>query len=677
MSVQLKISSLKTINSSSLSSVIDLANFNFNTLKGALDEFLESIGYTQGSQVSVDIEAITADEISVRDGLVVYGTQLQNEEPQEVIKLLPTGAITGKNLVVEDVLEGKRLRLKVYGKIPETGIPGEIIYIAAQGSKIEGFYGYLLSTGWTLLSGGGSDKSNCQASVIRTVSPNVVAQDGELVSPGLIPMPSPLSTSEYLLFVNGQQVLIGNGTISAPAYFSKDGGITATLYGFIDSLDELYWNPSIAGYELDSEDTVTLMYSTADPLCSSPGIACFTNIVEANQDTSEYSQLGLKIVFDIRASSPILTTVCTIPVSSAIPVADLPDGYYLSESLVALDMHANSSGGAFLEFTLPQSISESVFNSLRIFHEVNGNYVDETILAGQYSPNYVLRKIYAHVETLSPFYIIPYQEVPITTTTTQSPVLTTTIPPTTTTTTCSPSSIFYDVYQSPSATQVIFIGTPSGPYSITFISKNGKIFDLTQILEEQVTLSWTFDITDPIFAGSNISTVFGTYLFTKSNGCQYAVVVELAATTSTTTSTTTVRPAIPIVTTETSETPIEPTTTTTFAPTTTSTTTLAPTTTTTVAPTTTTTTKYCDQFSVSPSIISEGALLFTISAPASSVYEIYQNSEIVWSESGSAPAYLTITQSSSIKVIFNGVCEFCYLFDYDNQTITQINCSSL
>lgn len=52
MSVQVKISSVKSINGSSLSSVIDLANFNFNTLKTALDEFLTSINYSQDSQVS-------------------------------------------------------------------------------------------------------------------------------------------------------------------------------------------------------------------------------------------------------------------------------------------------------------------------------------------------------------------------------------------------------------------------------------------------------------------------------------------------------------------------------------------------------------------------------------------------------------------------------------------------
>ena len=145
MSVQVKISSIKSINGSSLSSVVDLANFNFNTLKTALDEFLTSINYSQDSQVSVDIEGIKADTIIIREGLTVYGAQQQNGSFPEVIKLLPTGAITAKNVVVEDVVEGKRLRLKVFGQLPPTGVPGEIVYITAQGTRIEGFYGYFSS----------------------------------------------------------------------------------------------------------------------------------------------------------------------------------------------------------------------------------------------------------------------------------------------------------------------------------------------------------------------------------------------------------------------------------------------------------------------------------------------------------------------------------------------------
>ena len=108
MSVQVKISSIKSINGTSLSSVIDLSNFNFNTLKTALDEFLTSINYDQTTGVTVDIQGITADTIKIRQGLTVYGAQQAGGTYPEVIKMYPTGAITAKNVVVEDVLEGKR-----------------------------------------------------------------------------------------------------------------------------------------------------------------------------------------------------------------------------------------------------------------------------------------------------------------------------------------------------------------------------------------------------------------------------------------------------------------------------------------------------------------------------------------------------------------------------------------
>ena len=278
MAVQLKISTIKPINGSSLSTVVDLSNFNFSTLKTALTEFLSSINYDDSAGVEVDIQTIYSDSIYSRQGIVVYGPQQNNVYP-EVIKLYPTGTITAKNTVVEDVLEGKRLRLKVFGALPPTGIPGEIVYITAQGTRIEGVYVYLMSTGWTLMSGGGAGQ--CTAAVTRSVVPSVATGDGDLISSALVPMPAPISTSEFLLFVNGHQLLVGNGSLSAPVYFSKDGGVTATFYGEVDSTDELYWNTSVAGYPLDANDIVTLIYHTPDPTCSAPGYICNTNIITA------------------------------------------------------------------------------------------------------------------------------------------------------------------------------------------------------------------------------------------------------------------------------------------------------------------------------------------------------------------------------------------------------------
>ena len=84
MAVQLKISTIKPINGSSLSTVVDLSNFNFSTLKTALTEFLSSINYDDSAGVEVDIQTIYSDSIYSRQGIVVYGPQQNNVYPEAV-----------------------------------------------------------------------------------------------------------------------------------------------------------------------------------------------------------------------------------------------------------------------------------------------------------------------------------------------------------------------------------------------------------------------------------------------------------------------------------------------------------------------------------------------------------------------------------------------------------------
>lgn len=653
MAVQVKLSSIKPINGASLNTVVELSNFNFSTLKSAIDEFLTSINYSQDSTVTVDIQGLYSDTIFVRQGLTVYGAQLSGGGYPTVINLSPTGSITAKNVVVEDVLEGKRVRLKVFGVLPQTGIPGEIVYITGQSGKVEGFYGYLSSTGWTLLAAGGSGA--CRASITRSAEPNVITGDGELISEGLLPMPAPLSTSEYLLFVNGLQVIIGNGDLTAPAYFSKDNGVTATIYGEVDSTDELFWNSSVAGYGLNADDFITLVYSSADPYCGSAGVSCITNIVTATNDTLDFPQFGVTVYLDDPVTESTPVTICKVPKPATN--AALPEGYYLQGSTLSFDISTPISGGARLRFKLPQSMLEPDFDTVRIFHQIGDGYTDETILSGTYAPDYANRYIYAQVTSFSPFYAIPYTTLTTTSTTTESPTLTTTIAPTTTTTTCAPGSISYTVADSESATQVSFIGTPSGPYTVRFTTVGGDIFNLTSLHGATINLSWIFDITDPEYAG--IPSVYGTYLFTAANGCTYEISIIYGATTTTSTSSTT-----------TSTTTIAPTstTTTTAAPTTTTTTTAAPTT------TTSTTTAYCDQFTVTASRISEGVVRFILSGPGSLGYTIQQFNDIIWSGTINDTIDLAVVDGP-LKVIINGTCEFCFSFNATTQVVSTISCA--
>ena len=445
MAVQLKISSIKSINGSSLNTIIDLSNFNFSTIKSAIDEFLTSINYSQvDGEIAVDIQGISTNSIIIRNGLTVYGTQQQNGSYPEVINMYPTGAITAKNVVVEDVLEGKRLRLKVYGVLPPTAVPGEIVYITAQNERVEGFYGYLQSTGWCLLSCGGTGGGVCTASVTRSVTPNTISGDGELLSPGLLPIPAPIPTTAYLLFVNGAQITIGDGDTGASAYFSKDGGTTATIYAQVDVTDELYWNTTVSGYGLDSEDFVTLMYSTVDVNCAGAnGTICITNILTAGNTESVFAQVGVDVIMEDPASANCPITVCTLPIPTIEPEGiSLPYGYFLTNSVLAFDITTSCSGCAIIGFGLPQTMGETEFDSVRIFEEISGVYTDVTILTGLYAPNYSTRTIYAEVCSFSEFYLIPVDTaMPTTTTTTAAPTTTTTTAaPTTTTTTAAPTT---------------------------------------------------------------------------------------------------------------------------------------------------------------------------------------------------------------------------------------------
>jgi len=71
---------------------------------------------------------------------------------------------------------------------------------------------------------------------------------------------TPFADSMVQVTVNGLASNIGDGTTNASCYFSVDGGTTARSMSDIESGDQLYWNGSIAGYELDSGDLIDIIY---------------------------------------------------------------------------------------------------------------------------------------------------------------------------------------------------------------------------------------------------------------------------------------------------------------------------------------------------------------------------------------------------------------------------------
>jgi hypothetical protein len=62
------------------------------------------------------------------------------------------------------------------------------------------------------------------------------------------------------IFVNGLLQELGQGVKTKDCYFSSDGGSTAKAIASIAAGDTLYWNGSVAGYQLDTNDKITMSY---------------------------------------------------------------------------------------------------------------------------------------------------------------------------------------------------------------------------------------------------------------------------------------------------------------------------------------------------------------------------------------------------------------------------------
>ena len=75
---------------------------------------------------------------------------------------------------------------------------------------------------------------------------------------------TPFSDSSVAIKVNGMEVNLGDGVKTEDSYFSKDAGATAKLIADIEAGDTLYWNGSIAGYQLDETDDIDISYQKSN-----------------------------------------------------------------------------------------------------------------------------------------------------------------------------------------------------------------------------------------------------------------------------------------------------------------------------------------------------------------------------------------------------------------------------
>jgi co-chaperonin GroES (HSP10) len=88
--------------------------------------------------------------------------------------------------------------------------------------------------------------------------PNVTSSNGDAT--GVFITHTPFGDGLVQITVNGLGVNLGDGVTTSSCYFSADGGITARNIADIEGGDQLYWNGSIAGYQLDGGDLVDVIY---------------------------------------------------------------------------------------------------------------------------------------------------------------------------------------------------------------------------------------------------------------------------------------------------------------------------------------------------------------------------------------------------------------------------------
>lgn len=151
MPVYKNLKAIRKLTNSSLTSIIDITNLNFNSLSSGTLEFLNNINYDEIANSFTAYKG-TFDLVDITDTLSLK----LDGVPTFTIDSL--GRAEGQELLVK-VAETKRLRLTDFNDWPTVGVPGEIIYTGIQNQRPEfgeDFIGYLQNRGWVSLT----DKGN-------------------------------------------------------------------------------------------------------------------------------------------------------------------------------------------------------------------------------------------------------------------------------------------------------------------------------------------------------------------------------------------------------------------------------------------------------------------------------------------------------------------------------------
>lgn len=94
----------------------------------------------------------------------------------------------------------------------------------------------------------------------RNLTPSVTSGDGS--STGITLTSTPVDGINVSVYVNGQMQFLGNGSTASPVdcYFGTSPVAAKTIVN-LASGDTLYWNGTVAGYELSATDRIDIIYN--------------------------------------------------------------------------------------------------------------------------------------------------------------------------------------------------------------------------------------------------------------------------------------------------------------------------------------------------------------------------------------------------------------------------------
>ena len=87
---------------------------------------------------------------------------------------------------------------------------------------------------------------------------------GNYSSTGLTLTYTPFQDSTVQVFLNGIALDESYNNRNGDVYFSRDGGSTAVPSSDLDAGDTLYWNGTLAGYELAATDQFEVVYDKSN-----------------------------------------------------------------------------------------------------------------------------------------------------------------------------------------------------------------------------------------------------------------------------------------------------------------------------------------------------------------------------------------------------------------------------